>query len=138
MKRTQSNKLREFVFISMTIFVVVVLIFGGIEGKRQDNVNLEDYIKFKKAEEFYNQGNYDEASLLYLELIQKEKYQNSVAINWGIAQILKHRGKHAEALEYFDRIRDYYPAIVNNQVYLEEYLGALTMVGDERVEIYQK
>lgn len=138
MKKKQSGSLREWFFVSMIVLVVFVLVFGGIEGKRQDWKNLDDFIKFQKAEEYYNQGNFDEAYPLYLELLQKQKHQESVSLNWGMAQIMKDRSQYDEAVEYYDRIREHFPAIVHNQVYLEEYIGALTLAGDKRVDLYRK
>jgi len=137
MKRKNDN-LKEWLFAGFVLVVLVTLIFTGIEGKKQDRARLADYLEYQKAEEYYSQGDFEEAYPIFQKLIEKPEYRNSVVLNWAIAQILKDRGEYSEALVYYDHIWKCYPAIVNNPIFLEEYVGALSQTGDERIKLYQQ
>ncbi len=138
MKKKNDDRWREWIFAGTVCLVLLVLLFSGMEGKKQDRQYLSDYLRFEEAEENYRHKDFEKAFPIYEELAQKPMYQESVVICWGMAQILKYRGEYATSLKYYDRIRLNYPAIVRNEVFVEEYVEVLSLTGDERVIYYQR
>ena len=137
-KKVSYYTLQKWLLAGICFFVICSLLFSNWEGKKQDSIWLDDYIKFQQAETYYEQQDFDQAYPLYKQLADKPAYEQSVSLNWGIAQILKDRQKYTEAVVYFERIMEAYPAIVNNEIFCEEYAGALAALGDPKAEIFRQ
>ena len=129
--KTNRIGIKEKLLLGTLCLVFLITVYSAWEGKKQDQEWLADYRIFEDAENYYSKIKFDKAFPLYQQLVQKHQYSDSVAICWGMAQILKDRKEIGAAIEYYERIRQAYPSIVMDQDFLEEYGGALSMAGDQ-------
>lgn len=123
-------------FLGVICIVLFVLILTGQQGKAQDKEFLTDYITYQNALDSYKQKDYDLAFENYRILLDKQRYQSSIELNWEMAKTETYRRNYNEAISYFEKVKDEFPAILLDKYFLNQYGWVLEKIGDGRAAKY--
>lgn len=135
MKKIEEYK--RWIVLATFCLALVVLFIGIGQGKDQDQRYLNSYLLYQKALNHFDQEEYDEAHDIYETLLSSSRYHDSVSLNWEMGRTELSRENYAEALVYYDKVKEEYPAIVLEEDFLSEYSGLLRYLKDERFAYYE-
>jgi Cytochrome c biogenesis factor len=126
---------RNYIFIFILAFAVIVLAGVHAAGAQQDKSYRENYSLYAQASQYMDQEKYSQAQELLAKLDADS--QANYHVLYMLAVCAEKTGNMAEAADYLQKVRETRPAMLMNQEYLCRYGAVLYQLGEyRRAELY--
>lgn len=118
----KSKAITNWIFASIVLVIILVLIVVNQIGKKQDNVFLEDYQQYQYAVQLLYEEKAEEAVPILERLI--DTYPNSFFLLWYQGLSFAMLGENEQAIEYMQMALKERPFLIMEQ-YFSHQLGEI-------------
>ena len=111
------------------LVLVVLIVTYTVAGKNEIKW-LQEYQQFEKAKNLINQQQPSQALPLLSQLLEKDKYKNSVPVVWAYGICLAMNGDFQGSKNYLYRTQQLRPLVLFDYIYTVQYGETLYRLGD--------
>ncbi|MGB3973002.1 MAG: tetratricopeptide repeat protein [Peptococcia bacterium] len=118
MRKNNDNNANKRIVGIILLFTVIVLIGGGVIGKRQNDEFIADGLELARAQQYADEEMFAEAVVILAKMV--EKYPNSAPLLYDYAACLAELGRYEQAIEYYQRAQTENPNLARGLGFLLE------------------
>ncbi|GAB6179339.1 hypothetical protein JCM14036_06580 [Desulfotomaculum defluvii] len=114
--KEKSLKRNNYIFFTLIILAIIVILICQSAGIEQNNQYLEDYKIYRSYQQLINQEKYQEAEKYLNHILPR--YQDNYLVQWDRGKILLGEKKYKEAENALRLAREIRPVLVLRPEYL--------------------
>jgi tetratricopeptide (TPR) repeat protein len=116
----KNNETSSNILTAIVVLAVLAVIFGTVQGRKQDAVWVNEYQTYQSAIGNASK-NIDQSISTLQDLLKNDNLKNSASLNWQLGKMLRYKQEYAVADQYYERVKQIYPAVVQDHSYQAEY-----------------